>query len=65
VMITRLLLSLKKVGASQECGWSFGGPTTHTTMRFADRRLGGDVATGDEVALDTFVSTQEGIESQE
>jgi len=60
-MITRLLLSLKKAAASkEEHGWSFGEPTTHTTMRFAGRR--GD-ATRDEIHLDTFVSAQEGTES--
>ena len=56
-MVVRLLLSLKKAGASREDGWSLGEPTTHTTMRFADRR--GGVATGDEIPLDTFVSKQE------
>jgi len=58
VMITRLLLSLKKAGASQEHGWSFGEPTTHITMKFAERR-GGDV-TRDEIHLDIFASTHEG-----
>jgi len=63
VMITRLLLSLKKAAASKkEHGWSLGEPTTHTTMRFAGRR--GDI-TGDEIHLDTFLSTQEGTESQQ
>jgi len=56
-MITRLLLSLKKAGASREDGWSFGEPTTHTTMEFAERR-GGDI-TRDEIHLDIFASTQE------
>jgi len=63
VMITRLLLSLKKANASQECGWSFGEPTTHSTMRFAERR--GGVATRDEIPLDTFLSTHEGSQGQE
>jgi len=62
VMITRLLISLKKASASQEHGWSLGEPTTHTTMRFAERR--GDVATGHEISLDTFSSTHEGTRSQ-
>ena len=57
VMITRLLLSLKKAGDSRERGWSFGEPTTHTTIIFADRR--GGAATRDEIPLDTFVGTQE------
>ena len=57
VMITRLLLSLKKAGASREDGWSFGEPTTRTTLIFAHHR--GGVATRDEIPLDTFVSTQE------
>ena len=62
VMITRLLLSLKKVNALHEHGWSLGEPTTHTTMGFAERRDG--VATRDELHLDTFASTQEGTQSQ-
>ena len=63
VMITRLLLSLKKANASQEHRWSFGEPTTHTTMRFAERR--GGVAVRDVIYLDTFSSTHEGARSQE
>ena len=61
-MITRLLLSLKKAAASKkEHGWSLGEPTTHMTMRFAERR-GGNV-TRDEIHLDTFLSTHEGTEN--
>ena len=63
VMITRLLLSLKKANASQEQGWSFGEPTTHTGMRFAERR--GDVAAGDPIHLDMFASTHGGAQIQE
>jgi hypothetical protein len=63
VMVTRLMLSLKKAATSQKHGWSLGEPTTHTNMRFAERR--GDVSTGDEIHLDTFSSTQEGTQSQE
>jgi len=62
-MITRLLLSLKKAGAPREDGWSFGEPTTHTTVRFAERR--GSAATRDEISLDTFASTQERSQSYE
>ena len=58
VMITRLLLSLKKAVTLQKHGWSFGEPTTHTTMRFAERRDG--IITRDVIRLDTFASTQEG-----
>ena len=57
VMITRLLLSLKKANASQEHAWSLGEPATHTTMRFAEGR--GGASTRDEIHLDTFASTQE------
>ena len=60
VMITRLLLSLKKASASQEYGWNLGEPTVHTTMRFAERR---GVATRDEICLDTLASTHEGAQS--
>ena len=63
VMITRLLLSLKKVGAPQEDGWSFGESITYTTMNFAEPR--GGAAGRDEVPLDTFASTQEGTQSHE
>jgi len=61
VMITRLLLSLKKACASQENGWSLGEPTMPTAMKFAERR-GGDV-TRDEIHLDIFVGTYEGNRS--
>jgi len=64
VMITRLLLSLKKAGAPKEHGWGFGEPTTHTTMKFAEDRSPG-ATTRDEISLDTFVSTQERTQSQE
>ena len=63
VMVTRLLLSLKKAGASREHGWSLGEPTTHTTMKFADHR--GGVSTRDEIPLDTFASTRETTQSRE
>ena len=59
IMITRLLLSLKKAGSSKEDEWSLGGPTTHTTVIFADCRLEGGVATRDETSLDTFSGAQE------
>jgi len=62
-MITRLLLSLRKAGASREYGWNLGEPTAHTTMKFAERR--GGVSTGDEICLDTFASTHEGTQGQE
>ena len=61
VMITRLMLSLKKAATSQVNGWSFGEPTTHSTIRFAERQ--GGAATRNEIRLDTFVSTNEGIQS--
>jgi len=63
VMITRLLLSLKKASAPQEHGWSFGEPTTHTTVRFAERR--GGATTRDEIPLDIFASTRERTQSHE
>ncbi|KAF9648233.1 hypothetical protein BDM02DRAFT_3261179 [Thelephora ganbajun] len=62
VMITRLMLSLRKANASQECGWSLGAPTAHTTMAFAERR--GVTDAGDEVHLDTYASGHEGTQSQ-
>jgi len=63
MMITWLLLSLKKAGASQEHGWNFGGPTTCTVMDFAERRRG--VAVRDETPLHTLSSTQERTQSKE
>jgi len=61
VMVTRLLLSLKKAVATQERGWSFGEPTN---MKFAERR-GASLVTRDEIIhLDIFASTYEGIRSQ-
>ena len=57
VMITRLLLSLKKADASREYDWSLEEITTHTTMGFAGHR---GVATRDEILLDTFASAHEG-----
>jgi hypothetical protein len=61
VMIARLMLSLKKAAASQQGGWSFGEPTTYTSIRFAERR--GD-STRDEIDLDIFASTHEGTQSR-
>lgn len=60
VMIARLLLSLKKAGASQE-GWSLGEPTI-STMGFAEGR--GGVTTRDEIHLDTLGSTHERVHGQ-
>jgi len=66
IMITRLLLSLKKAGSqSEEYEWSFGGPTTHTTIKFVDCRLEGGVATRDEISLNTFSGARERTYSQE
>ena len=62
-MITRLMLSLKKAGTSEEHGWSLGEPSVQTTMRFA-RRQGG-VLTRDDIRLDTFPSTHEETQGQE
>jgi len=59
IMITRLLLSLKKAGSSKEDEWSFGGPTTDTTIRFADCRLEGGLTIRDETSLDTFSGARE------
>jgi len=58
VMVTRLMISLKKATASRDEAWNLGEPTAHTTMRFAERR--GGIATRDEIHLDTFASTHEG-----
>jgi len=60
MMITRLMLSLKKSATPQEDGWGLGEPTKHSTIRFAERR-GGD-ATRYEIRLDTLASTHEGTQ---
>ena len=62
VIVARLMLSLKKAANPREDGWSLGEPTTHVTMRFAERQ--GGVSTRDEVPLDTFASMQEGTRGQ-
>ena len=63
MMITRLLLSLKKaVANTQERGWNLGEPTTHTTLRFAERQ---GVARRDEIPLDIFSSMHERTQSDE
>ena len=62
MMITRLLLSLKKANASLEQAWSLGEVPTHSTMNFAERP--GGVATRDEIILGTFASKQEETQSQ-
>ena len=64
MMITRLLLSLRKAGAPKEHGWSLGEPTMHTAMKFGERR-GPGAATRDEMLLEIFSSTQERTQSQE
>jgi hypothetical protein len=61
VMVTRLMLSLKKATVSQYEAWKLGEPTIDATMRFAERR--GGITTGDEMHLDTFASTYEGTQS--
>jgi len=62
-MVVRLLLSLRKAGASQQHGWSLGEPTTHTTMKFAECR--GGVTVRDEMRLDILASTHEGDQGHE
>jgi hypothetical protein len=59
VMVTRLMLSLRKAALSQTPGWSLGEPTVHATMKFAERR---GLTTRDEMRLDTFASMQEGTQ---
>ena len=63
VMITRLLLSLRKAANWQEDVWSFGEPTAHASVRFAERRRSG-VSAGDGMRLDAFASAQEGTQSR-
>ena len=58
VMITRLMLSLKKA-ASQEGEWTLGEPT----IKFAERQRPSE--THDEMHLDTFTSGPGGAHSQE
>jgi len=58
VMITRLMLSLKKATITHESGWSMGEPSS-TTMRFADNRPLGTVSEGTH--LDTLASGLPGL----
>ena len=58
VMVTRLMLSLKKAAASQVDGWSFGEPT----IRFSEPQ--GAVVTSDEVRPDTFSNGYAGARSR-
>ena len=62
VMVTRLLLSLKKAATSPRHERSIGELTMHTTIRFAEHR--GGAITRDEIHMDTFVSTHEETQSQ-
>jgi len=52
VMVTRLILSLKKAAASQESGWSLGELTTTSSVRFAG--VQGFGTTRDDIRLDNF-----------
>ena len=56
-MITRLMLSLKKAAVSQSDPWTLGQLTV--PMSFSDRQDG--VAAREEIDLDTFSSTCEGL----
>ena len=62
VMITRLMLSLKKAARPEEDGWSLGEPTAHGRMVFAQRQEG--VPMRDEIPLNTFESTLRGSQSR-
>lgn len=52
VMVTRLLLSLRKASSSRQEGWSLGEPTAPTIQGFVESR--------DEIPLDTVPSTYRG-----
>jgi len=60
VMITRLLLSLKKATVPNEQGWSLGDPTAHTYVGYAERR--GRLFMGDGMRLETLASSDEGAQ---
>ncbi|KAF9644210.1 hypothetical protein BDM02DRAFT_3190815 [Thelephora ganbajun] len=57
VMITRLMLSLKKATVTREYAWSLGEPTLNTVMGFAERR--GPANVKDEIPLDTYAGKHE------
>jgi len=64
MMIARLMLSLKKASDSpQGDTWSFGKPSTGTSVRFARSRRPGTAR--DEIDLDTFGGRYGWIRSQE
>ena len=52
MMITRLMLSLKKAAASQGDLWSFGEPTTFTRVKFATPQ--GLDTRRDEIGMDSI-----------
>ena len=59
MMITRLMLSLKKAAGSQSEPWTLGQLTV--PLGFIDRQDG--TAARDEIDLETFSSTCEGVKS--
>jgi len=61
VMITRLLLSLRKASAAREHGWDFGGATTFTDMGFPEPRS--SVSGRDDIRLDILTTKHEGTQS--
>ena len=62
-MITRLMLSLRKINASREDTWTFGQQIMQTA-RFVEYRGVSD-ATGSMMCLDTFAPTHEGAGGRE
>jgi hypothetical protein len=59
VMITRLLLSIKKAAALQEDGWNLKQSIVYT-MRSADHE--GSLGTRDEIRMNAFASTGTGVQ---
>ena len=62
VMIARLMLSLKKASDSKQDIWSFGEPSSDTSVRFAGGR--GLEAARDEIDLDDFRGRHEWTRSE-
>jgi len=59
LMVTRLILSLKKAGSPQETTWDANGRSVPDGLRFAPRTIGGSDREGVDIALKHFSSDED------
>lgn len=59
LMVTRLILSLKKAGTPQETTWDGNGPNVPEGLRFAPRTIGGSDREGVDIALKHFPTEED------